>query len=174
MNNLTQEEQPNGSSRNDEKNNDSPQWNGRCYARARPKSNRPSPLLPSRRKSPDHAQRYTNGATLSRARSIKFLSTRSVQRRPRCILWWSHDVVPRRAEGGRRKAEHRGAMSRGVHGTHTYTRIRGSKEHEDALFTTTITVSPRRKGGAHRRAATVIKPCTLSLSLYRWRCADGG
>lgn len=46
--------------------------------------------------------------------SIKFLSTRSVQRRPRCILWWSHDVVPRLAEGGRRKAEHRGAMSRGV------------------------------------------------------------
>lgn len=166
MNNLTQEEQPNGSSRNDEKNNDSPQWNGRCYARARPKSSRPSPLLPPRRKSPDHAQRYTNEATLSRARSIKFLSTRSVQRRPRCILWWSHDVVPRRAEGGRRKAEHRGAMSRGVHGTHTHTpRIRGSKEHEDALFTTTIIVSPRRKGGAHRRAATVIKPCTLSLSL---------
>lgn len=61
---------------------------------------------------------------LSRGHSIKFLSTRSVQRRILwCILWWSHDVVPRRAEGGRRKAEHRGAMSWGVHGTHTHAHI---------------------------------------------------
>lgn len=118
-----------------------------------------APLFPPRRKSPDHAQRYTNEATLSRARSIKFLSTRSVQRRPRCILWWSHDVVPRRAEGGRRKAEHRGAMSRGVHGTHTHTHVFVAPRNTRTLS------SPRRKGGAHRRAATVIKPCTLSLSL---------
>lgn len=105
MNNLTQEEQPNGSSRNDEKNNDSPQWNGRCYARARPKSSRPSPLLPPRRKSPDHAQRYTNEATLSRAHSIKFLSTRSVQRRGRGVSFGGRTTsfhgVQKGAEGRR-------------------------------------------------------------------------
>lgn len=176
MNNLTQEEQPNGSSRNDEKNNDSPQWNGRCYARARPKSSRPSPLLPPRRKSPDHAQRYTNEATLSRARSIKFLSTRSVQRRPRCILWWSHDVVPRRAEGGRRKAEHRGAMSRGVHGTHTHTHVFVAPRNTRTLSSPPPSSYHHVEREAHTDAPPRLlnRALSLSPSLYRWRCADGG
>lgn len=120
--------------------------------------------------------------------SIKFLSTRSVQRRPRCILWWSHDVVPRLAEGGRRKAEHRGAMSRGVQRhphTLTFTSMFLFTEPSSVFhqylslslpFSHTLTLSPNQhhetlqsKGGGTPTPGTVI-----NRGLYRWRCADGG
>lgn len=108
---------------------------------------------------------------LSRAHSIKFLSTRSVQDRILwCILWWSHDVVPRRAEGGRRKAEHRGAMSRGVHGTHTR-----AHTHIHLVFVArrnTRTLSPTKHHHYHERKAHTDAPprllnraLSLSLSL---------
>lgn len=168
MNNLTQEEQPNGSSRNDEKNNDSPQWNGRCYARARPKSSRPSPPSSPRDENP----RTTRNVTRTKPLFHEPAPSNSY-RRGRCNVGrgvsfggrtTSFHGVQKGAEGRRSTvAPCRGGSTAPTH-THT-PRIRGSKEHEDALFTTTIIVSPRRKGGAHRRAATVIKPCTLSLSL---------
>lgn len=47
-------------------------------------------------------------------------------------------------------------------------RIRGSKEHEDALSNHHV------EREAHTDAPPRLLNRALSLSLYRWRCADGG
>lgn len=160
MNNLTQEEQPNGSSRNDEKNNDSPQWNGRCYARARPKSSRPSPPSSPRDENP----RTTRNVTRTKPLFHEPAPSNSY-RRGRC------NVGRGVSFGGRTTSFH--GVQKGAEGRRsTVAPCRGGSTaptHTHLVFVaprnTRTLSSPRRKGGAHRRAATVIKPCTLSLSL---------
>lgn len=170
MNNLTQEEQPNGSSRNDEKNNDSPQWNGRCYARARPKSSRPSPPSSPRDENP----RTTRNVTRTKPLFHEPTPSNSY-RRGRCNVGrgvsfggrtTSFHGVQKGAEGRRSTvAPCRGGSTAPTH-THTYSWLQGTRG--------------RSLHHVEREAHTDAPPrllnraLSLSPSLYRWRCADGG
>lgn len=177
MNNLTQEEQPNGSSRNDEKNNDSPQWNGRCYARARPKSSRPSPPSSPRDENP----RTTRNVTRTKPLFHEPAPSNSYQR-GRC------NVGRGVSFGGRTTSFH--GVQKGAEGRRsTVAPCRGGSTaptHTHLVFVAprnTRTLSsppPSPYRHVEREAHTDAPPrllnraLSLSPSLYRWRCADGG
>lgn len=157
MNNLTQEEQPNGSSRNDEKNNDSPQWNGRCYARARPKSSRPSPPSSPRDENP----RTTRNVTRTKPLFHEPTPSNSY-RRGRCNV--EAEVYPlvvarRRSTACRRGQKEGGAPWRHVAGgprhphTHTsYSWLQGTRgrslhHHHHRIATSKGRRTPTRRHG---------------------------
>ena len=102
------------------------------------------------------------------------------------ILWWSHDVVPRLAEGGRRGQRRGGAPWRHVAGGPTAPTHPSSPHHRCPWFVFTPWVrfihrerlrhshGERERERERERANTDAPATVINRGLYRWRCADGG
>lgn len=138
--------------------NDSSQWNGRCYIRPRPKIDRPSPPPPPRRKSVDHAQRYT------RTTSFHEATPSNSYRRGRCNVesfgvsfggrTTSFHGVQKGAEGRRSTvAPCRGGSTAPTHAhTHIYTSyswLEGTRGRSLRRNTTTTTKGRRTPTRRH-------------------------